>query len=93
MTSHQERLGLLYKLCETCGSKGLIPASMRNLDLFEDDMSIVYHGGHSTVSKSEHEGREVAVKVVRTDATSDLGVIRGVSERFTSEHPQLKQHL
>jgi len=90
MVSHQERLGLLRKLCETCADKGSIPKSIRNLDFPEDDMPIVYYGGHSNVSKGEHEGREVAVKVLRTDTTSDFDAIRGVGELFVPEQPQLK---
>ena len=84
--SRPKRLGLLHKLCETCGGKGLVPTSMY-LDIPEHIMPLLNQGGHSNILIDEHKGRQVAVKVVRTNAASDLNVILSVSGLFVSGRP------
>ena len=39
----------------------------------------VQDGGFADVSRGTHEGRQVAIKVVRAYVTSDLNLIRSVS--------------
>jgi len=73
-----ERLELLNKLCKTCGQHRVIPTSMHIPDCSEDSVEIE-SGGFLNVSRGMHEGRQVAIRVVRAYVTSDLDVIRGVS--------------
>ena len=42
----------------------------------------LYHGGFAEVWKGEHQGREVAVKVIKTYKTSDLVKITKVNLAF-----------
>ena len=42
----------------------------------------LYYGGHSEVWKSQHEGREVAVKVLRVYQTSNFNKVRRVSRGY-----------
>ena len=48
-----------------------------------------YHGGHATIFRTEHKGRQVAVKVVRIYLTSNFGKCFSVSilTVFSSEVP------
>ena len=84
-------MGLLDKLSEACSDQHLVPTSIRILDFYEDNMAIVYDGGHSRVLKGGYKGREVAVKVVRTHTKGNLSLILGVREFFVPEHPRLRR--
>ena len=74
----RERLKLLNKLCKTCSRHCVIPKSMYIPDCSEDSVQ-VESGGFADVSQGMHEGRRVAIKVVRAYVTSDLDLIRSVS--------------
>jgi len=76
--SDRERLKLLNELCKTCSRHRVIPKSMNIPDCSEDSVE-VESGGFADVSQGTHEGRRVAIKVVRTYVTSDLDLIRSVS--------------
>ena len=55
-----------------CTRHALIPRSLK-IELCDDAPGVLmYRGGFGDVSKREHLGRAVAVKVLRTYATSDL---------------------
>ena len=79
----RERLKLFNKLCKTCSRHGVIPKSMRIPDCSEDSVEVEC-GGFANISQGTHEGRSVAIKVVRVYITSDLDVIRSVSIYFVS---------
>ena len=81
--SDRERLKLLNKLCKTCSRHRVIPTSMQIPDCSEDSVEVEW-GGFADVSRGAHEGRQVAIKVVRVYVTSDLDVIRSVSLFSTS---------
>ena len=76
--SDREWLKLLNKLCKTCSRHHVIPKSMHIPDCSKDSVE-VESGGFADVSQGTYEGRQVAIKVVRVYATSDLDVIRSVS--------------
>ena len=56
----------------------MIPTSMHIPDCSENSLE-VESGGFADVSQGMHEGRQVAIKVVRAYVTSDLDAIRSVS--------------
>jgi len=76
--SDREQLKLLNKLCKMCGQYHVIPTSMHIPDRLEESVE-VEPGGFANVSQGTHEGRQVAIKVVRMYITSDLDLIRSVS--------------
>jgi len=84
--SDRERLKLLNKLCKTCSQHHVIPTSMHIPDCLEDSVH-VESGGFADVSQGMYEGRRVAIKVVRAYVTSDLDLIRSVSDLQTLQHP------
>ena len=47
-------------------------------DCSEDSVEVEW-GGFADISQGRHEGRQVAIKVVRVYITSDLDAIRSVS--------------
>jgi len=47
-------------------------------DCSEDSVEVEW-GGFADVSQGKHEGRQVAIKIVRVYVTSDLDAIRSVS--------------
>jgi len=51
----------------------MIPTSMRMDKHLNGKLIEEYYGGNATVSRTEHNGRQVAVKVMRIYLTSDLG--------------------
>ncbi|KAF9647762.1 kinase-like protein [Thelephora ganbajun] len=78
----QLRRRCLSALCKTCGRQALLPRSVQ-IPLCYDRMNPpLYHGGYAEVWKGEHQGREVAVKVVKVYLTSDLDKI---TRRFCKE--------
>jgi len=55
-----------------CARHTLVPRSLK-IESFDDSPGVLlYRGGFGDVSKRTYQGREVAVKVLRTYATSDL---------------------
>jgi len=76
--SDRERLKLLNELCKMCSRHCVIPKSMHIPDCSEGSVE-VESGGFADVSQGTHEGRLVAIKVVRAYVTSDLDLIRSVS--------------
>jgi len=84
--SDRERLKLLNELCKTCSRYRVIPKSMHIPDCSEDSTE-VESGGFADVSQGTHEGRRVAIKVVRAYITSDLDLIRSVSVLSTPLYP------
>ena len=66
----------LYKMC---AGRTLLPSSLQ-IKLCDYPTGVaLYRGGFGDVWKHKHEGREVAVKVLRTYANSDLRKITRVS--------------
>jgi len=82
----RERLKLLNKLCKMCSQHRVIPTPMHIPDRLGDSVEVEC-GGFADVSQGMHEGRRVAIKVVRAYITSDLDVIRSVSVPPTLLYP------
>ena len=71
----------LSTLCKICGYHALLPRSVQ-ISLHYDRTSVPrYQGGFAEVWKAEHNGREVAVKVLKVYATSDLTDVTRVCSR------------
>ena len=67
-----------------CSGCILLPRSLQ-IELCDNPTGpVVYRGGYGEVSKREYEGQEVAVKVLKTYADSDLQKIARVSRGDTS---------
>ena len=79
---YQERLKLFNKLCKTCSRHRITPKSM-NIPDCSDDSVEVECGGFANILQGTHQGRRVAVKVIRVYITSDLDVILSVSLLYT----------
>ena len=69
---------LLYN---TCAGHTLLPMSLQIEVCYDPADDPHSSGGFADVWKSEHLGREVAVKVLRICAKSDLQKITRVSQR------------
>ena len=68
----------LASLCKICGYHALIPRSIQ-IPLCYDRTDVPrYEGGFAKVWKGEHEGIEVAVKVLKVFEESDLTTITRV---------------
>ena len=65
-------------LCKICGHYALIPKSMQIPLCYNPTSAPRYQGGFAEVWKGEHEGAEVAVKVLKVFITSDLTKIMKV---------------
>jgi len=76
--SDRERLKLFNKFRKTCSRHRVVPKSMHIPDCSEGSTEVA-SGEYADVSQGIHEGRQVAIKVVRVSTTSDLDVILGVS--------------
>ena len=73
---------LLYDMC-ACNA--LFPTSLR-IELCDDPTNVtLYRGGFGDVSKRNHRGQEVAVKILRTHITSDLQTV--ICVRHPWRHP------
>ena len=59
----------LRTLCKICGKEALLPRSIQIPLCYDPTSAPLYYGGSSEVWKGQHEGREVAVKVLRTHGT------------------------
>ena len=65
-------------LCKICGHYALIPKSIQIPLRYNRTRAPRYQGGFAEVWKGEHEGIEVAVKVLKVFMTSDLTKITKV---------------
>ena len=62
-----------------CAINALLPRSLQ-IELCDDPTSVVlYRGGFGDVSKRRYQGRDIAVKVLRTYANTDIQKITRVS--------------
>ena len=68
----------LAALCKICSRHGLLPRSMQISLCYNRSDPPLYHGGFAEVRKGEHQGREVAVKVLKVYQTSDFDKITRV---------------
>ena len=59
-------------LCRVCGQHALLPRSVQISLRYNRINAPRYNGGFAEVWKTEHGGRNVAVKVLKVYATSDL---------------------
>lgn len=69
----------LKQLYKACGYHLLIPKSLRVPICYNRANFPLYRGGYADVWKGEHDGREVAVKVIRTYSDGDLRKVVSVS--------------
>ncbi|KAF9647563.1 kinase-like protein [Thelephora ganbajun] len=78
----QIRRRCVKSLRKMCADHALVPSSLK-IELCNNPSDVLlYRGGFGDVWKREYQGREVAVKVLRIYATSDL---RKVIRRFCKE--------
>ena len=68
----------LATLCKICSHHVLFPRSIQIPLCYDRAEAPRYQGGFAEVWKGEHEGIEVAVKVLKVFVTSDLVKIRRV---------------
>ena len=68
----------LSVLCKICGRQALLPKSLRVSLCYNRSDNPLYRGGYADVWKGEHQGRHVAVKVLRVYSTSDFDKITSV---------------
>jgi len=68
----------LSTLCNICGCHGLLPRSVQIPLSYDPTGTPLDRGGFSEVWKSEYQGREVAVKVLKVYQTSDFKKITRV---------------
>ena len=68
----------LATLCRICGRRGLLPRSVQIPLCYDRTDAPLYHGGFAEVWKGEHQGREVAVKVIKMYKTSNVAKITRV---------------
>jgi hypothetical protein len=79
----RERLKLFNKLCKTCSRHRVLPKSMHIPDCWETSVQVA-RGGFADVSQGTHQGRQVAIKVVRMCLMDDPDVTFRVSLLFYS---------
>ena len=75
----------LATLCRVCGRQGLLPSSVQIPLCYNRTDPPLCHGGFAEVWKGKHQGREVAVKVLKISTTSDLAKVTKVSSQFFEE--------
>jgi len=68
----------LSALCKICGRQALLPRSLRIPLCYDRSDTPLYRGGFADVWKGEHQGRQVAVKVLRVYSTSDFYKVTSV---------------
>ena len=68
----------LATLCKICSHHALIPRPIQIPLCYDRTEAPRYRGGFAEVWKGEHEGIEVAVKVLKVFVTSDLAKITRV---------------
>ena len=77
--TRKNSLKLLYRIC---GRYALLPRALEIPICYDRTGVALFKGGFADVWKGEHCGRDVAVKVLRTYASSDLQKIIGVGPRL-----------
>lgn len=65
-------------LCWICSRHALLPKSLHIPFCYDRLDTPLYCGGFADVWKGEHQGRHVAVKVLRVYSTSDFGKVASV---------------
>ena len=65
-------------LCWVCGRHALLPKSLHIPLCYDRSDTPLYRGGFGDVWKGEHQGRHVAVKVLKVYSTSDFDKITKV---------------
>ena len=75
----------LSALRRICGRQALLPRSLQIPICYNRSDTPLYCGGFADVWKGEHDGRHVAVKVLRVYSTSDVSKIASVSLRTLAE--------
>ena len=65
-------------LCRICGQQALLPRSVQVPLCYDRTDAPLYHGGFAEVWRGEHQGNEVAVKVIKVYKTSNLAKITRV---------------
>ena len=68
----------LNTLCGICSRHGLLPRSVQIPLCYNRLDAPLYHGGYAEVWKGQHQGREVAVKVLKVCLADDLNKITRV---------------
>ena len=68
----------LNTLCRMCGQHAVLPKSVQISLCYDRTGAPRYHGGFAEVWKAEHKGREVAVKVLKIYASSNLAKVTKV---------------
>lgn len=71
----------LRALCKICGRQALLPRSLQIPLCYNRLDNALYSGGYADVWMGEHQGRKVAVKVLRLYSTSNLGKVINVGRR------------
>ena len=61
-----------------CGRQALLPRSFQIPLCYDRSEDALYSGGYADVWMGEHQGRKVAVKVLRVYSTSDLNKVTSV---------------
>jgi len=88
MACDEGRHKLLNILCKMCSRQRMIPKSMHMAERLSGKLVEEYDGGHAIVSRAEHNGRPVAVKVMRIYLTSDFDECFSVSRTLASARPR-----
>lgn len=68
----------LSTLCKICGRQALLPKSLQIPVCYNQSGVPKYRGGYADVWLGEHQGLQVAVKVLRVYSTSDFNKIINV---------------
>ena len=68
----------LSTLCKICGRQALLPKSLQIPLCYNQSGFPKYRGGYADVWMGEHQGLQVAVKVLRVYSTSDFNKIINV---------------
>ena len=81
----------LRTLCRICGREALLPRSVQIPPCYNQTGAPLYYGGFSEVWKGQHEGREVAVKVLRVCPTSGPDKVMRVS--YQCHYPKMCRQI
>jgi hypothetical protein len=71
----------LNALCKLCGRQALLPRSLKMSLCYDRSGAPLYQGGYADVWKGEHQGRPIAVKVLRVYAMSNFEKITSVGSQ------------
>ena len=80
------RVKCLRRVYRNCGRHGLLPKALKIPICYDRTGYPCYSGGNADVWKGEYDGRDVAVKVIRTYTSGNLKKILGVSYWLSSPH-------